>query len=78
MQDLESLRTLNVRPTPLFLLACASSFQVLTLNSRGTLTISLFLSALQASWLLANVENGKVYVEAADVEDALSEVFEYG
>lgn len=47
-------------------------------ESRSSMQDLESLRTLNASWLLANVENGKVYVEAADVEDALSEVFEYG
>ena len=78
MQDLESLRTLNVRPTACFLLACTYPIKVLQPLFGGTMSDVGFASELQASWLLANVQDGKVYVEAADVEDALSEVFEYG
>ena len=32
------------------------------------------LCCLQGEWLLTNIRDGKVHVEPADVEDALSEV----
>lgn len=53
------------------------SFCLVVYSSQSLKTVSSFSDLCcfcQGEWLLTNVRDGKIFVEAADVEEALSEV----